>query len=232
MSAPLPLVLLPGFMLDESLWDEVVRLLPPARPVYRLPLAPGATTDEIARAVASAAPGRSILVGFSLGGYIARRVAELFPERVAALILVATSLRVDSEERAAAKQQAVASLDPVRFRGLGTLAIAQTLHPDRRHDRDLIARIRDMGQRLGYQALVVQSHLDRGQIAAASLQCPALVIAAAQDALRPAEETEELARSLPHATLKVIAHSGHMIPLEQPAALADAIAQWLMDLGP
>lgn len=223
----LPLVLLPGYMLDESLWDEVVDRLQWDAPIVRLPLAPGATTEEIARSVAQAAPERFVLVGFSLGGYIARKVAELFPERVAALVLVASSLEVDSAERVKAKEDAIRALDPAAFRGLSMGAIAQSLHPDRRGDRELVTRIREMGRRLGYEALVLQSGLQRDGIAAASLTCPTLVIGAEQDPLRSAQETEALAAAIPGATLKVIEQSGHMLPLEQPEALATTLAAWL-----
>lgn len=84
-----------------------------------------------------------------------------------------------------------------------------------------------MGIRLGYEAMVIQTNLQRDRIAAASLLCPTLVIAAAQDPLRSAEETKELAEIIPNATLRTIEKSGHMLPLEQPEALADAITQWL-----
>ena len=226
-AASLPLVLLPGYMLDESLWDDVVDRLQWEAPIYRLPLAPGATTEEIARSVAQAAPERFVLVGFSLGGYIARKVAELFPERVAALVLVASSLEVDSAERAKAKQDAIRALDPSTFRGLSMGAIAQSLHPDRRGDRELVTRIREMGRQLGYGAMVVQSGLQRDGIAAETLTCPTLVIGAAQDPLRSAWETEALAAAIPGATLKVIEQSGHMLPLEQPEALATTLTTWI-----
>lgn len=210
-------------MLDETLWDEVVPLLQWQAPVHRLALGPGSTTDEIARSVAQAAPERFVLVGFSLGGYIARKVAELFPERVAALVLVASSLESDTPERAKAKQDAIRALDPSTFRGLSTGSIAQSLHPDRRGDRELVTRIREMGRRLGYEAMVVQSGLRRDGIAAASLMCPALVIGADQDALRSAQETRKLADAIPDARLEIISGSGHMLPLEQPSALASII---------
>jgi len=227
----LPLVLLPGYMLDESLWDQVVPLLQWPAPIYRLPLGPGATTEEIAHSVAQAAPEPFVLVGFSLGGYIARKVAELYPERVAALVLVASSLEVDSAERAKAKQDAIRALDPSTFRGLSMGAIAQSLHPDRRGDRELVTRIREMGSRLGYEALVLQSGLQRDGIAAASLTCPTLVIGAEQDPLRSAQETRELADAIPGARLEVIGQSGHMLPLEQPGALAASITAWLGTVG-
>jgi len=217
-------------MLDETLWDEVVPLLQWQAPVHRLPLGPGTTTDEIARSVAQAAPERFVLVGFSLGGYIARKVAELFPERVAALVLVASSLESDTPERAKAKQDAIRALDPSTFRGLSMGSIAQSLHPDRRGDRELVTRIREMGRRLGYEAMVVQSGLRRDGIAAAELRCPTLVIGADQDALRSAQETRELADAIPGARLEVIDGSGHMLPLEQSAVLATAILSWLNSL--
>jgi len=222
-----PLVLLPGFMLDETLWDEVVPLLQWEAPVHRLPLGPGTTTEEIARSVAAAAPERFVLVGFSLGGYIARKVAELFPERVVALVLVASSLESDTPERAKAKQDAIRALDPSTFRGLSTGSIAQSLHPDRRGDRELVTRIREMGRRLGYEAMVVQSGLQRDGIAAASLRCPTLVIGAGQDSLRSMQETKELAEAIPGAILKMIEQSGHMLPLEQPNLLAITSKIWL-----
>ena len=222
----LPLVLLPGYMLDESLWDDVVAQLPPDRPILRLPLGPGTSMEEIARSIAQAAPARFVLAGFSLGGYVARKVAELFPERVAALVLIATSLEADTEERARAKQQAIAAMDPASFRGLSTGAIAGSLHPDRRDNKELIARIREMGRRLSHEAMVVQSNLRRDGIAAASLKCPTLIIAAAQDPLRSVQEVGELAASIPGAVLEIIDESGHMLPLEQAGRLAVAIRDW------
>ena len=215
-------------MLDETLWDEVVPLLGWQAPVHRLPLGPGTTTDEIARSIAGAAPERFVLVGFSLGGYIARKVAELFPERVAALVLIATSLESDTPERAKAKQDAIRALDPSTFRGLSMGSIAQSLHPDRRGDKELITRIREMGRRLGYEAMVVQSGLRRDGIAAAELKCPTLVIGADHDALRSAQETRELANAIPGARLEVIDGSGHMLPLEQPEALVTTLQSWLL----
>jgi len=227
----LPLVLLPGFMLDETLWDEVLPLLHWEAPVHRLPLGPGTTTEEIARSIARAAPERFVLIGFSLGGYLARKVAELFPERVAALVLVASSLASDTPERAKAKQNAIRALDSSSFRGLSTGSIAQSLHPDRRGDRELVARIREMGRRLGYEAMVVQSGLRRDGIAAATLTCPTLVIGAEQDTLRSAQETRELAEAIPGAVRKVIGDSGHMLPLERADPLAATIRAWLAVLA-
>lgn len=157
-------------------------------------------------------------------------MAELYPSRVAALVLIATSLRVDSDEQTRTKHDAVASINDASFRGLSATSIGKSLHPDRRGDKALVDRIKAMGARLGYESLAIQTNLRRDLIAAASLTCPTLVIAASQDALRTQEESSELAATIPNATLRFIDQSGHMLPLEQPEALACAIEQWLRSL--
>jgi len=221
------MVLLPGFMLDESLWDDVVDCFKLDRPIYRPPLAPGATIGEIAEGIARAAPERFVLVGFSLGGYVARKLAELFPRRVAALILVGSSLRPDTDEQARSKRVLISSLSAETFQGLSASSISGSLHPDHRTNRDLILKIKEMGARLGYEALVTQVNLRRDDIAASTLACPTLVIAAADDPLRSADENRELIAAIPNASFTVIQGTGHMIPLEQPQALAEEIERWL-----
>lgn len=227
----LPLVLIPGFMLDESLWDELLEPLAATRRIYRANLRNGGTIAEIARHIAQEGPKRFILIGFSLGGYIARSLAEQFPERVAALILIASSLRQDTPEQKRIKQQAVKATNPNTFRGLSTTTIAKSLHPTHSTDKALIARIQCMGAQLGYEEFTKQSLLDRGGLSPEKIHCPTLVIAADQDGLRLPEEAIELRQAIAGAQLKIVRDTGHMIPLEQPEALLKIIGEWLSDIN-
>ena len=45
------------------------------------------------------------------------------------------------------------------------------------------------------------------------------------------EEAEELRRGISGATLETVEHTGHMIPLEQPKALARVMTEWLKTLS-
>ncbi|WP_255875413.1 alpha/beta fold hydrolase [Microbulbifer elongatus] len=219
--------LIPGFMLDETLWNEFRLYLPQDWSLHTAALGNGSTIRDMASDIAERLPERFVLIGFSLGGYIARQLAADFPERVEALILVASSLRDDTAQQRTTKMQAVQALTPERFRGLSNSTIAHSLHPDNASDKPLISTIKEMSRRLGYQALATQSALDRSQVPASTIQCPTLVIASANDALRSLEEADELAAAIPGAELQRIDGAGHMIPLEQPQALADSIVHWL-----
>lgn len=227
---PIPLVLIPGFMLDESLWDEFVAQFPGDRKIYRANLSAGENIPQIAAQIAEQSPARFILVGFSLGGYVARSLVEQFPERVAALILIASSLRPDTSEQKQLKEASVKATSQNRFKGLGTASIIKSLHPQKSGDKELIERIRQMGIQLGYDEFAKQSMLDRSELATHTIQCPTLIIAAAQDGLRLPEEANELHNAIPHSRFEFIEGSGHLIPLEQPQALYKIISHWLEQL--
>lgn len=228
------LVLIPGYMADATLWDDMADALAPAGPILHADLSRDASIAAMAARLLAAAPGRFGLVGFSMGGYVARAVARLAPERVRGLVLVATSARADTREQAVAKRIALERVEAGGFGGLSRAAVAASLHPDRAGDPRLIARIRDMGLRLGRDAFVRQSGFARVSDAdtLGAIACPTLVIAARQDRLRSVAESEELRDGIPGATMAIVEESGHMLPIEAPEALAALILPWLGDLPP
>ncbi|WP_335977599.1 alpha/beta hydrolase [Acinetobacter calcoaceticus] len=224
-------VLIPGYMLDESLWNEAVNEMPKEWEIFRATLKEGWTIKEIAQKIAENAPKHCVLIGFSLGGYIARSIAEQFPEKVNALILIASSLRSDSEEQKNQKLTAIRLNSKQTFRGLSSISIEKTLHPSNAQNRTLVKRIQEMGKNLGYEEFVKQSMLDRSSYDMSKITCPTLIISGADDQLRSNEEATELLDQLPHAKLEIIKNTGHMIPIEQPKALASVISNWLSENG-
>ena len=225
------IVLIPGFMLDETLWDEVVQALPRTWNIVRASLTQGETIVEMAQQIVQQAPTQFILVGFSLGGYIARSIAEQFPERVEGLILIGSSLRPDTAQQRANKLEAIRLSSADQFRGLSSISIAKTLHAQHAQNHLLIKRIQQMGKNLGYANFVKQSLLDRRHDDMTKIVCPILIIAAAEDQLRSAEEAHELYQHSQHAHLVSIKNSGHMMPLEQPAVLVGVMLRWIEGKG-
>lgn len=220
-----PLVLIPGYMLDDALWDGMLPFLPPELPLHFASLAEGDSVGAMAQAILAKCPPRFSLLGFSMGGYVAREIVRLAPDRVQTLALVATSSRADSPLQIEQRSKAARANPIGAFRGLGRVAIAQSLHPDNAGNEVLIAQVRIMGERLGREVFVRQSLIvrdaDTGRLP--DIHCPTLVVAAAEDQLRRPEEARELAEGIPGARLVTVADAGHLIPLEQPQALANAL---------
>jgi len=82
-----------------------------------------------------------------------------------------------------------------------------------------------MGERLGREVFVRQSLIvrDADTSRLSGIGCPTLVVAAAEDQLRTPQEARELADGIPGARLATVPNSGHLIPLEQPQALVNAL---------
>jgi pimeloyl-ACP methyl ester carboxylesterase len=223
------IVLVPGFMLDEGLWADVVEGLAPFEPVLFADLGRDSTIEAMAARVLAGAPARFAMIGFSMGGYIAREVAREAPGRVSALVLAATSARADTPERRRVKQAAAARLSMAAYGGVSRASVARAVHSDRAGDTALIERIRAMSIRLGQEAFARQSALDRsgdlGRLAA--ITSPTLVLAGSDDGLRSLAEAEELRAGIPGAVLQTIQGSGHMIPMEKPAAFLAAVVPFL-----
>jgi len=216
------IALLPGFMLDDALWDDFVPHLPDDWRVHRIALPRGRTVRDVADAVAAQLAGRTILLGFSMGGYVARALAAAHPQWIEALVLVATSAR---GERAAAPLSD--STGRATFAGLSRRAIQRSLGPNHANDEAVIERVRAMSIRLGADAFDWQSALDRTDVPLERISCPTLVVAARNDQLRSIDESRELVDAIRRAELRIIEGTGHLIPLEAPRQLAETLLNWL-----
>ncbi|MFC2968113.1 alpha/beta fold hydrolase [Acidimangrovimonas pyrenivorans] len=220
-------VLVPGFMLDADLWGDIIDDLAPFGPIVHADPTRGDTIEAMASETLKIAPERFDLIGFSMGGYVARAIQRLAPERVGRLVLIATSARGDGEIQAQRKL-AMSGAELPRFRGISRQSIRKSLSPQREGDAALVERIRDMSLRLGGETFHRQARLRREDDLdrLASIACPTLIVAGSEDRLRSLDEARELKRAIWASELRVI-EAGHMIPLEAPRVLSAAVTTFL-----
>src|SRR6218665_3919993 len=124
------MLLIPGYMLDADVWRDVEPDVQQWAPVVHADTSQDADVAAMARRALAETKGLLIVVGFSMGGYVARAIVRQAPERVVALILIATSARGDNEVQTKRKASLAAQTGPVAFKGLSTSAIVSSLHPD------------------------------------------------------------------------------------------------------
>lgn len=220
------LVLLPGFMCDGDLWRDMAPDLARLGALHYGNVYRDDTLEGMAERILSEAPERFVLIGFSMGGFVARVLTLMAPARVTAVAFVASSAREYTEaERARRLQGALPGDRPKR----ASPGVALGLHPDRERDPVLLERLRDMQRRLGPEVRARQSALIRrdGYADLERITCPSLVVACRQDRLRSLGDTERMAKHLPNSRFEVIEACGHMAPLEKPLELATLLAGWI-----
>ncbi len=217
------IVFAPGFMTDHDLWRDVVPHFSDYNIIYA-DFREGSTLQELAASNLKRCPERFTLMGFSLGGYIARHMLYQAPERVQALILVGTSTRPSGPSVSGPTTNKM-------FRGMSRAALVRAVHTSRAEDEALIQRMKDMGTRLGAEVFARLSALDRKSDLEEmrGIQCPVLVVTADQDRLRSLDESKEMAEAA-QAKLAVLEHCGHMMPMEEPDQLARVVRPWLGEI--
>ena len=234
MTAPIPLLLLPGLTNDERVWRRTMTALGADAEAKVGDVSTHDTMTGLAQAVLARAPERFAVAGLSMGGYCALEMLRQAPQRIAGVALVDTSARPDTQESKANREKQIE-----RARGdypalVGEL-VGKWIHPGFLHDANVAEVARDMALQSGSETFARQQRAIMSRADSRPLlkeiRCPAIVIAGRQDTLIPMEVHEELASGISGATLSVIDDCGHLAPLEQPAAVADALRGWLRRIG-
>jgi pimeloyl-ACP methyl ester carboxylesterase len=224
------LLLLPGFLCDEDLWRDQLTGLADVADGRVADLGHGDSIAALARQVLATAPPRFALAGFSFGGYVAQEIARQAPQRIERLALLDTSFHADTPERIAQRRAANKSVSlPGEFLGMTEQLLPSFIAAERLHDVALVQRINAMTLRQGREVFVRQNAMRREDGAAMlrGLACPVLVLCGRHDVLTPPALHREMAALMPQAGLVVVEDSGHMSPMEQPAAVTLAMRQWL-----
>jgi 2-succinyl-6-hydroxy-2,4-cyclohexadiene-1-carboxylate synthase len=237
---PDSVVLLHGFSGTRRAWDGVIELLDSER--YR-PLAldlPGhgdagdarqpITFADCVQTVLALAPERFALCGYSLGGRVALHIALAAPERVSRLVLVSSSAGIeDPHERAsrrAADGQLARDLEREPFEAFVERWRTQPLFAGEQQAVGELARA-DQRRNTPEALAAVLRGLGAGAMEPlwerlGELSMPVTVIAGARD-VKYVSLGQRMVERLPAARLLVI-EGGHGLVLENPAAIAHALA--------
>ena len=229
------LVLLPGLAGDEEMWRDQLPALSPWRPQVADVHMRHASLVEMAAALLVRYPGRLALCGASMGGMLAMEAARQAPGRIAGLALLGTTARPEDDATRAVREKAVALFEQGRVAEVIEPNVAFAFHPRHAHDETLLARYVAFVLRAGAGQLVRQNRAVMARPDARphlhAVRCPTLVLCGEDDQLTPPERSREIAALVPGATLVTLPDCGHMLTMEQPAAVNAELVRWLGLVG-
>jgi pimeloyl-ACP methyl ester carboxylesterase len=218
-------------MLDARAFEGQIEALAHRVRVTVPGLGPGATIGAMAEGLLAGAPARFALAGLSMGGIVAMEMWRRAPQRITHLALLDTTPYPDTAQRGAVRLEQIARVDA------GDLhAVVESMTPlylGRHHqtDQGLRRSILKQGLKLGPETFRRQSLAlrDRCDCVATlpTIDCPSLVLCGREDELCPVGYHTMMATAMPRADLVVLAECGHLSTMEEPAAVADALARLL-----
>jgi 3-oxoadipate enol-lactonase / 4-carboxymuconolactone decarboxylase len=232
------LVLGPALGATWHMWDRQLPVLSGTWRVLRYelpghggaPAEPAASVDDLARRLLAVLDDEGIdsfgYAGCGLGAAIGARLALLRPDRVAALALVSAAARYATADTW--RQRGVV----VRANGLERTAQAT---PERWFTGaflatqpaitdwavQMVATTDDACYVAACEALAAFDIRD----ALGGITVPTLVVAGADDTETPPADARLLVAGIPDARLAVVPATGHLAPVEEPAAVGDLLAR-------
>ena len=182
-----------------------------------------------------------LVLGTSLGGWMALELATRYPDRVRGLVLVnPVGLHLDDAPIAEMFGRSPAELADMLFADQSH-PIAQAMHAMEEFTGDVGKRteipvelVLPMWKAMGATARIgwdpylhnpkLRSRLPRVTV-------PVLVVAGADDGLVPRAHAEVYAAELPQARLEVVDGAAHWLPLERPDELAALVRAFAAELA-
>ena len=131
----MPLLMLPGLLLDRRLFESQCRALGDDAEIIVPRLDGHADIRALAAAVLAAAPARFALLGLSMGGYVALEIMRQAPERVLRLALLDTQAAPDAPEANRARETRIRQAEAGRLEDVLGELHPSWLHPERRETR-------------------------------------------------------------------------------------------------
>ncbi|WP_323676465.1 alpha/beta hydrolase [Halorubellus sp. PRR65] len=242
-----PVVLAHGTLMDRTMFDPQVDALADDHRVVAYDLRARTDryadsydlydlADDCAALMDAKGIDSCVLGGMSMGGFMALRFAERYPERVDGLVLVSTTAGPHGEEETARYEEMIATArdadavpehlaDVIKHILFGaTTNEERSALVDAWVDRWLTYPGEGVYQE-------VRSWLHRPDFTEqlAGVDVPALVVHGEEDVALEPERSEPLAEAL-DARRVTVPGAGHSVNLERPAPVNDAVREFLADV--
>lgn len=230
-----PLVLVHGFPLDSSSWNELIPylkdhfdlILPDLRgfgksTTVEAPYTLSDMADDLAGLLDDLGVEKTALAGHSMGGYISLAFAKKYPQRVSGLGLIASQAAADAPE---GKERRYKTAADVAEKGVGVVVEAMTpkLSADVRVQEFVRGVIERQSKQAVIGALKAMAEREDAMPILSSFNFPLVLIHGDADQLIPIERAKEIKSANPSATLLELKGAGHMPMMEFARQTADGL---------
>src|SRR5687768_10087170 len=239
----IPVVLIHGYPFDHTMWFSTIaalgtkaRVIAPDLPGFgRNPVlrnkSPGLEhyADFLVGELARTGYEKAVVVGMSMGGYVALAFAEKYPDKLCGLGLISSQTAADSPDTKKARAETVK-----KIRSNGVSVVNDTIVPKMFSDgapADLRRYPIEGAEKAGVDGLcwaleAMARRPDRTAILK-STDVPVLIVHGVEDKIVPNAKARALAEECRKAIFLEVPRAGHATPLEAPDAVAGGLMRLL-----
>ncbi len=243
-----PIIFVHGFPYNSSMWAQQIKRLKETnycitydvRGLGETPPGDGQFTiemfvDDLLAVIDGLDLHNPVIVGFSMGGYIALRAIEREPERFRALILCDTKAEADDDEGRLKRANAISLINregveqfasdfvPIAFSDEAPNKIPETYNV-------LLERAQAESP-IGVKGclLAMAARTDTTHVLG-EIQIPTLLLVGENDAITPPAVMQQMQEKIEGAEMIMVPEAGHMSPVENPDVVTQGIEEFLTSI--
>ncbi|TAE12371.1 MAG: alpha/beta hydrolase [Bacteroidetes bacterium] len=248
-NGPLPVVLVHGFGEDETVFASLKSTLDESKYTvlsYHLPGVGGSSHNPSLATIASQAQllrhllaevgmPKAVVLGHSLGGYIALAFAQLFPEMLLGLGLIHSTSFADAEEKILIRTKGIQLMENFGGAAFVGTTLPNLFAPEHKVlHKQTIEKMEQAAQAFSTEALQLQylamrERPDTSHILA-SLHVPVLIVAGVYDVAVPYQHSLAQAKLPNICYFTLLQNVGHMSMIEAPEKLQQSVCHYLSNL--
>jgi 3-oxoadipate enol-lactonase len=178
---------------------------------------------------------KAIIMGHSMGGYVALAAWKLAPDRFLALGLIDSHTGADTEEGRRGRYKMAEKVAAEGSKVAAEAMLPKLFAPNLSAAAPVIDQVRQMILNTSPAGIVgalkgMAGRIDSGPLLS-NLHIPVLILTGDKDQIIPLETAKAMAATIPTATLTMVENAGHMPMLEQPQATTTALRKFLSGIG-
>ena len=219
-------------MCNKKIWDAQISILKKKYSVSIPSLKNIATVDDAVQKIIKKNKKKFSVIGFSMGGFIAIKLAIEYPEILDKLVLIGTNARHISQKRKLLLEKSLTTLNKNNFAKL----FYQKNYSSYFSDKDLENisyqnTVYSMAKQLGYKTFLNQTNLivkRPNQLKKLNkIVSKTLIIRGKNDKLSSNSMNNELNKKIKYSVYKEIKNSSHFVMLEKPKIFNKIVTNFL-----
>lgn len=181
----------------------------------------------------------AVLVGSSFGGVIAADFAATYPEKVDALILVDPAIMItESMPSWLVESPQAEHLGPILAKSLAAGdGFYKSTYYDLKKMTEERLNLSKSETEINNWDLALWEYLQAWSTEPSDISTrltdintPTLVISGSEDTIVPLEQSQEIAKLIPNASISIIEECGHLPHEEKPGEFMDIVNQWIEEI--
>ncbi len=243
----LPLVFLHGFPLNRTMWDpQVSALVGECRCIAidlrgfgesaaAEPYSMDRYADDVVGVLDTLSIERAVIVGHSMGGYIAFALMRRHRARVRALVLANTRATSDTVETIERRREMIDIAEAQGSSAVANMQIAGLMGKTSRERRpdsyDAIHRMMAQAPVAGIVG-ALEAMIARPDSTAmlGAINVPTLVIGGDEDVIVRPRDVRAMQEAIPSSRIEIFNQAGHLSSVERPAAFNTVLSEFVSSL--